>query len=1014
MADAAPQAAVGDPGQGDYRIARWTTAEGLPQNTINDIRLLPSGELWLATFGGLARFDGHRFTVVDMASDDRLPANRIVSLAPEGGESFLFLTQQGHLGRVGAGQTVLLVPPPIGAAEALEMVIDRTGLILCRSSDGRGWETDGTGAWRPVPGPARAAPLHDLVVARNGDAWGLWGDYLVNVTAGSNSSVRVPEREAVVVPGPDGGLWVGLQDGLGRVRDQRFEPVQVRPALSGKVSAIEADGEATLWVATPGDVSRLDRHADGSWRRTPLPLGLPAIQTVRTLRLDRQHSLWLGTVGGGLYRVNRLPTRRFGKEMGLGSVSALIDDGKDGAFVADGCRRLHHLDAAGARPVRFEEPTDTETTGGCGVSMATGPGPRVWARVGSRLFLVGPQGQSAPLVVRGLPADEGPIVVNLDESVWVVSRSGNVRLVSAQGRTTRALPLPAPLISASSGPDGSLWIGGDGEVFHIDAGTVEQFGQAEGVPRGLVRDVLAEPDGSVWIGTYGGGLGRLRDGSVVRLTVLQGLPDNAVSRMLDDGRGRLWVSTNRGVAVFHTQELHAVADGVAQVASPVVFGTERGVPEANFGTPAGFVGGDGRLWFGTIDGAVSIDASAFPFNTTPPSIRIEEIRADDTPLPPATRVTVPSRTGRLRLSFTAVELLYPELMRFRFRVEGIDADWVDAGSNRSVDWSPPGPGRHRFLVAARNEDGIWSSTPAEVVLDVLPAWWETVTFRAASVAGLVLAGIAAIRRRTSALERRHAERLRALEEQRQAEEQMAAVRQQLDHVSRAALAGELAASLAHEVGQPIGAIVNNAEAGKRHLAQYLQHPEDLEQIFGDIVADGLRASEVVKGLRGFLQSRGPEAGAIDLSALVREMLPLVRRELEDNRVELRLALADDLPPVEGLRVQLGQIIVNLVVNACEALAHIAGDRRIAISTAAADGHVTLVVQDSGPGLAAGVAARAFEPFVTTKPEGLGVGLAICRSIAERHGGHLRAEPVDGGGLRMTLTLPATTTAVPPS
>jgi len=309
------------------------------------------------------------------------------------------------------------------------------------------------------------------------------------------------------------------------------------------------------------------------------------------------------------------------------------------------------------------------------------------------------------------------------------------------------------------------------------------------------------------------------------------------------------------------------------------------------------------------------------------------VRADDGPLPLGPTASVPPLTARLRVSYAALNLLYPEQMRFRFRIEGLDAGWVEAGSERSVDWTPPGPGRYRFVVEARNEDGVWSSAPAAVVLDVRPAWWQTAAFRlAGSLAGALL-GLALVWQRIRGIERRHAERVRTLEEQRQAEERVASLRLQLEHVSRAALAGELAASLAHEVRQPIGAIVNNAEAGRRNLARYLERPAELEQIFRDIVADGMRASEVVQGLRGFLRQAGPEAAAIDLSALVREMLPLVRRELQDNRVEVELDLPEALPPVEGLRVQLGQVVVNLVVNACEALAGKDGERRIAISTA---------------------------------------------------------------------------------
>ena len=292
-------------------------------------------------------------------------------------------------------------------------------------------------------------------------------------------------------------------------------------------------------------------------------------------------------------------------------------------------------------------------------------------------------------------------------------------------------------MSASLGPGGGLWLGGDGEVFRVSASATDRFGRPEGVPRGLVRDIVAEPGGVTWIGTYGGGVGRLSAGRVARLTVRQGLPDNSVSGILDDGRGRLWISTNRGVAVVEKSDVEAVAAGRVRRLSPVVLGAERGVPEANFGSPAGFADDRGRLWFGTIDGAVLLDATAFPFNRTPPAIRIESVRADDRRLPLGPTVRVPPLTTRVRVAFTAFAPLYPERMLFRFRVEGIDADWVDAGAERTVDWSPDGPGRHRFLVEARNEDGTWSASPASVVLDVQPAWWQTTFFRVA--AGLVVA-----------------------------------------------------------------------------------------------------------------------------------------------------------------------------------------------------------------------------------------------------------------------------------
>ena len=140
-----PAPAARQPGRlANTASTQWTSVEGLPQNTVTDILQLPNGELWVATFGGLARFDGVGFHVVDMAVDEGLPTNRIVALAPAGPDAFWFLTQQGHLGKVTAGRPGPLLPPPLPALDTLDLVIDQAGRVLCRPVDGSVWMTDGT------------------------------------------------------------------------------------------------------------------------------------------------------------------------------------------------------------------------------------------------------------------------------------------------------------------------------------------------------------------------------------------------------------------------------------------------------------------------------------------------------------------------------------------------------------------------------------------------------------------------------------------------------------------------------------------------------------------------------------------------------------------------------------------------------------------------------------------------------------------------------------------------------
>jgi signal transduction histidine kinase len=996
---------------GDYRVAQWTAVEGLPQNTVTDILQLSNGELWVATFGGLARFDGLSFHVVDMAADEVLPANRIVALAPAGRDAFWFLSQQGHLGRVEGGRVKPMLPPPIPGLDTLDLAVDQAGRVFCRPVDGSVWVNDGTVRWRPVVGASRRiAGLRQLAATDDGETWVTRGDQLVRVTADGvvRDLATAPGRHHSAFRRQGGGLWVALDRGLAELHDGRVETVNVQPPIEQQVTFVRQADERTLWVALPDGVYRLTREPGGSWSRAPLTLGGAEMFPIRSMLLDDQDSLWIGTGGGGLYRVSRPNARRFGAESGFAAALALAPDGAGGAFVARECRGVVHVTPSGAvSRVALKDASVVRDVGDevCAISLGGGRDV-VWARADDHLFQIRTRDRAVRSVPANLPDDNGPVVARPDGSVWVVSRKGTVQLFAADGGVVRQLELPPPLMSASIGPDGTLWVGGDGHVFRVDSGATSRFGPSEGVPRGLVRDVVAERDGTVWIGSYGGGLGRLRGGRVTRLSAEHGLPDNSVSRILDDGRGRMWILTNRGLAVIGRSELDAAAGGRLRTMAPVVLGAERGVVEANFGSPAGFIGGDGRLWYGTIEGIGVIDAARFPFNAVPPVVRIEGVWADGRLLPMSDEVRIPPSTMRVHLGFTTFELLYPESVRFRFRVQGLDADWVDLGSQRFVDWTAPGPGRYRVLVEARNEDGVWSEAPAAAAFYVLPAWWQTATAKGLAVLALLAAGFVAYRLRVRSIERRHAERVRVMEEQRQAAERVAELRSQLEHVSRVALAGELAASLAHEVSQPIGAIVNNAEAGRRNLDRYLQRPAQLAAIFNDIVADGMRASEVVSGLRRYLRPREAQVAPVDLSSAVREAVALVARELRDHRIAVDLALAEGLPLVAAGRVQLGQIVLNLVMNACEALAEVNGDRRITLTTAACGARVELSVRDNGPGMDEAIAARAFEPFVTTKPDGLGMGLAICRGIAEAHGGSLVMKRPSSGGLEVVLSLPA--------
>jgi PAS domain S-box-containing protein len=242
---------------------------------------------------------------------------------------------------------------------------------------------------------------------------------------------------------------------------------------------------------------------------------------------------------------------------------------------------------------------------------------------------------------------------------------------------------------------------------------------------------------------------------------------------------------------------------------------------------------------------------------------------------------------------------------------------------------------------------------------------------------------------------------------REMEVQTAQQRDQLAHLSRVAMLGELSGSIAHELNQPLSAILSNAQAALRFLAGDVVDLDEVRNILKDIAADDARAGEVIRRLRALLTNTEVQFHPVDVNEIALDVLKLMRHDLQLRRVAMTTDLAAGLPRVRGDRVQLQQVLINLVVNGCEAMDGAPTDRHMTLRTAAvAGGAVEVSVADRGKGIPAEQLKRIFEPFVTTKAEGMGLGLAVCRTIVAAHGGELWATNNAERGATVHLTLPA--------
>ena len=252
------------------------------------------------------------------------------------------------------------------------------------------------------------------------------------------------------------------------------------------------------------------------------------------------------------------------------------------------------------------------------------------------------------------------------------------------------------------------------------------------------------------------------------------------------------------------------------------------------------------------------------------------------------------------------------------------------------------------------------------------------------------------------------ERKRAEEKVRESERRYREVQSELAHANRVATMGQLSASIAHEVNQPIAATITGAGAGLRWLSAQPPDVEQVRQVLNGILSDGNRAADVVGRVRALVKKAPPRTEPVDMNDVIREVIELTRGEAWKHGASVQAQLADDLPSIAGDRVQLQQVVLNLVINAFEAMDGVSdGVRELLISTATADsGYVTVAVRDSGSGFVADSAERLFAAFFSTKPTGLGMGLSICRSIVEAHGGRLWASENVPRGAIFQFTVPA--------
>jgi signal transduction histidine kinase/ligand-binding sensor domain-containing protein len=692
---------------------------------------------------------------------------------------------------------------------------------------------------------------------------------------------------------------------------------------------------------------------------------------------DREGNYWFGTWLNGLFRARRQAVTAYTKAQGLiaREVYPILEDHTGTIWMGsleDGLFRLQNGEFSQLPDSLSNEPY---------TSLFEDRAGRLWANGRERVV----DGR----LTRGITAEVRPpetgfcwtMYEDQEGAFWFGTDRGVVRYkdgLRTHFTTRDGLAGDDTKVIIGDGA-GGLWLGSYGGLTHFKDGRFTAWTEADGLPGNTVRALRLDPDGTLWIGTYDSGLGRFKDGRFTRYTTKEGLFDHGVFQILEDDFGWVWMSCNRGIYRVRKQDLNDLAEGRISMVTSVAFGKSDGMEnvECNGGRwPAGVKARDGRLWFPTMGGVAVIDPATITTNAQPPPVVLEGVRIDNRSVAleaweaairePRSAIEIRPGQENFEIEYTALSFINSANLRFRYKLEGLDPDWVEAGTRRTAYYSYVPPGDYTFRVIAANSDGVWNAEGKSVRIRVLPPFYRTWWF--VTLAGLAISGAVygVFRYRFMQLERRQAA-------------QRAFARQLLE--SQEQERKRIAAELHDSLGQNLLVIKNRAQLQALTLPDEQSRTQFTE--FSDAVSQTLEEVRTIS-----YDLRPPH---LDQLGLRTALVAMIEKVSASSTIQFTHAV-DEL---DGLVRPGDEITLYRIVQEClnNILKH-SGATKVALTLAAGAGELVLTIRDNG---------RGFMPDEETRRRA-GLGL---QGIAERVrilGGTHAIESAPGQGTTVTLRI----------
>ncbi len=980
-----------------YSSRTWQTDEGLPNNQVQAITQTRDGYLWLGTLDGLARFDGNTFVAYNPKNTPELRNPSITSLCADRDGALWIGTDGGGLVRLKDGIFTRFTVADGLAGDMLR--------VIFQTSDGALWFGTTTGLSRYKDHrfknySTKDRLLSDVIRAlyedREHSLWIATGAGLNRLHEETMDSFSMPNglpNDSVRAICQDRGerIWIGSNNGMLWYNWfwKTFFAYNTRYGISDTfVSAICEDREGNLWVGT---YSGLNRFREGRFFNQLDSEGAP-FDRINTLFEDRQGDVWVGS-RQGLVRLTPKHFTTYGKQQGLthNNIMSVLEDHEGGLWVGTWGGGLNRL--------KDETVTAYATTNGFSenlvLSLCEGKDGTLW--VGSDFdggLTSFKDGSWTHYTWR-----DG--LINAPLRVLHEDRAGRLWIGTSHGLScfeqgkfvnyTASNNLPDDAIRAiCEDHAGALWFGTDNGLTRWKDGQFATFTTEDGLFDNTITALYEDRDQNLWIGTRSGGLNLCREGQFTACTSAQGLFSDQISEILEDDQGWLWMSCDKGVFSVRKKDLLDLAAGKLSRISSVPYGKADGIESSSCNgaaKPAGWKTHDGRLWFPTAKGLIAIEPATATVNPFPPPVYLEAALADKKPITewgrlelnantsalssPLAKISsapihVPPGRGELEFHYTCIDLQAPEDCHFKYKLEGVDTDWTDAGARRVAYYNHINPGAYTFRVVACGKDGIWNDTGASLALVVQPHLWQLGWLRIAFA--LAVLGIASgsaryvtrkrMQRRLELLEQRH-----AVEKER----------------------GRIAKDIHDDLGSSLTRIMMLGQRAEEGLSRGRDVAVPVRKIMST-------ARETVQAMDEMVWAVNPENDSLE--GLIEYITHYANEFFEDTRVRCRLEMPTDVPPV-ALNADARHDLFLVVKEAFNNLLKHSGASEATLQVSVERSNLVLLIGDNGRG------------FVPNQHNGgrKGNGLENMRHRIENLGGSLTLESAPDQGTRIALRVP---------